>query len=66
MKCWSYDDVETSSVITLSEDEIYERFYPYWKKQMIKKFGINFKDSREDCITDWSIVNWAWEVEKRL
>jgi len=51
------DDV----VETLSEDDIISQYYTYWATKMLE----NVRDadiSRENCIEDWKIVHWAWEV----
>lgn len=67
MKYWSYNELEddgSNLVVTLSEDEILNQFYTYWSSRMIKKFGQEAFDrdwSKQDCIDDWVVVNWAWE-----
>jgi hypothetical protein len=53
-------------VVTLSEDEIREQYWPFWYDKMCEKFGkeeVDGKYSFEDCLDDWVIVNWAWEVK---
>ena len=60
------DDKGNDVVQTMSEDEIREEYYPYWKERMIKKYGEEeFKKtwSFEECLEDWVVVNWAWEVK---
>ena len=47
-----------------SETEIIRDYYPYWKEQMIKKYGeevFNRDYTDEDCIEDWIVINWAEE-----
>jgi hypothetical protein len=51
-------------VETLSEEEIRQRYWPYWYGKMCEKFGQEHVDANycfEDCLTDWTVVNWAWE-----
>jgi len=58
------DDGSSNLVITMSEDDIRRNYYPYWYDRMCKKFGkeeVDDKYSFEDCLTDWLVVNWAWE-----
>jgi hypothetical protein len=58
------DDGSSNLVITMSEDDIRRDYYPYWYDRMCKKFGkeeVDTKYSFEDCLTDWLVVNWAWE-----
>jgi hypothetical protein len=54
-----------NKVITISEDEIRKDYYPYWYERMCNKFGKEHVDANysfEDCLDDWIVVNWAWEV----
>jgi len=58
-------DVNGGYVVTMSEDDIREQYWPYWYGEMCEKFGkeeVDGKYSFEDCLDDWVIVNWAWEV----
>lgn len=67
MRYWSYNEMTEdgfgNEVITLSEDEIIQQFFPYWDKKMIEKFGPDYQQnwSIQDCIDDWVVINWAWE-----
>ena len=39
-------------------------YWDYWYDRMCNKFGkdeVDSKYSRQDCIDDWAIRNWAWE-----
>ena len=54
-------------VVTVSEDDVRRDYYPYWYERMCKKFGKDQVDSQysfEDCLDDWIVVNWAWEVNE--
>ena len=51
----------------ITEQEIRVEYWPYWYERMCKKFGKEEVDSKftfEDCLDDWVIVNWAWEVKE--
>lgn len=73
MRYFSYNELDPESqsingnegyVVTMSEKEILEQYYPYWYRKMCEKFGQEYVDatySFEDCLDDWKIVNWAWE-----
>lgn len=75
MKYWSFAEYDPDSpladsdggyIVTLSEEEILEQYYPYWSAAMIKKFGQEEFDktySKMDCIDNWVVVNWAWESD---
>jgi hypothetical protein len=60
------DDGE-NIVVTKSEHEILHEFWPYWYEKMCKKFGTEYvaeNHSFHDCLEDWIVVNWAWEVKE--
>lgn len=67
MRYWSFgypDENDNDVVETWSEDDIREKYWPYWYGMMCKKFGKEHVDayySFEDCIDDWTVVHWAWE-----
>lgn len=73
MRYWSYNEpiwdddgnITGDEVITKSEEDIIREYYPYWMARMVEKFGLaafvrNY--TKQDCIDDWLVVNWAWEV----
>ena len=71
MRYFSYNEYtdpdEMHYVVTVSEKEIRQKYYPYWYGKMCDKFGKDHVDANysfEDCLEHWIIVNWAWEVEK--
>lgn len=46
----------------ISEDEIFEEYWPFWYSKMTKKYGndhplVNW----ENCLEDWKTANWAIE-----
>ena len=73
MRYFSYNELDPESqsidgdkgyVVTLSEKEILEQFYPSWYGSMCKKYGQAVVDatySFEDCLDDWKSMYWAWE-----
>jgi hypothetical protein len=67
MRYWSYNEQAGSGniVVTMSEDEILDMYWAWWYNKMCAKFGREVVDSdytKQDCIDDWVVVNWAWEV----
>ncbi len=51
-----------NDVIELTEENIIELYWEFWKGKMIKKYGEGHElITKENCIKDWVIVNWAWE-----
>lgn len=61
-----YTDNDENEIITLSEEDIRKNYWPYWYDKMCGKFGKEIVDRDfcfEDCLYDWVIVNWAWEVK---
>lgn len=63
-KVWCYDEYvdppDGPTVIEMTEAQILEEYWPYWKEQM-EKVGRSELISPERCIQDWVTVNWAWE-----
>ena len=60
----AYWDNENNAVTEiLTEDEIIEQYWDYWYGKMcsINKEG---EATRERCIENWCIVNWAREVNE--
>ena len=50
--------------IIYNEAEILFEYWPYWKEQMVKKYGDNHElITEENCIQDWVTVNWATEIK---
>ena len=74
MKYFSYnhydpDHEDGGYVRTVSEQEILDEYWDWWYGKMCEKFGKDHVDanySSEDCVEDWVVVNWAWEVEDEI
>jgi hypothetical protein len=66
LKTYCFVDQSQDEPIEKTEQEILEEYYPYWEQRMIEVYGEEkFKSdyTKEDCIMDWVVVNWAWEKE---
>ena len=53
-------------VIRLTNKDIIKEYYSYWKASMLKKYSyVDFMTNFtiDDCIEDFVIVNWAYEVQ---
>lgn len=64
--CYDEDHPDKGYIVTVSEDEIIREFWDFWYEKMCKKFGKEVVDrdySRQECIDDWVITYWAWEVD---
>lgn len=58
------DDNDQDVVETWSEEDVKQKYWPYWYGKMCDKFGKEYVDQNytfEDCLDDWIVVNWAWE-----
>lgn len=76
MRYFSYNEYDPYSsladetggyVVTVSEEDIRKNYYPYWYSRMCAKFSKEHVDSTysfEECLDDWMVVNWAWEVKE--
>lgn len=48
---------------TFSEDEILEMHWDYFLDK-VRKLGIDERNvNKFDCIDDWVVTHWAWEVD---
>lgn len=58
---WEYDEPLPREPIEMTEEEILDFYWNFWKQQMDKKFGPDYHlTTKENCIDEWVIVNWAW------
>ena len=74
MRYFSYNEFDPDSpladetggyLVTKCEKEIYKEYWDYWYKRMCDKYGkeeVASKYTFEDCLNDWIVVNWAWQV----
>jgi hypothetical protein len=50
--------------VVYNEAEILFEYWPYWKEQMVKKYGEGHElITDNNCIEDWVAINWATEVK---
>jgi hypothetical protein len=72
MRYYSYNELPSEDqsigdkgfIVTLSEKEILEQYYPHWYRLMCKRYGQEYVDttfSFEDCLDDWCVLHWAWK-----
>lgn len=57
---WKVQDLDGEYIVT--EEKILITYYPYWVGRMLK-VGKLLMATTENCIDDWCVVNWAWEVK---
>ena len=59
---WEYKEPYPEEPTEMTEQAILGFFWDYWKGKMDAKFGLNYHlTTKEACIEDWVVVNWAWE-----
>lgn len=67
---WRFDeymgDDQPAKVVTKTGHEILEEYWEFWQQQMVQAgHGEDpTKMTIENCINDYCVVNWAWEVDK--
>lgn len=50
--------------ITMTEEEILNFYWDFWSKKMKERYGEDYSlITKERCIEDFIIVNWAFPVE---
>ncbi len=66
MRIYKYNEYEDHEPTLITEQQIRAEFWPHWYERMCRKFGKSEVDQKftfEDCLQDWIITNWAWEVK---
>lgn len=64
MRYFSYN--EGDEVVTVSEDDIRQTYYPHWRTRMAATFGEDVVPDGfwfQDCLDDWVVLNGAWEAD---
>jgi len=56
------DHGDGNIVVTVTESDILRDYWPYWNKHMLE-LGRHEQISKENCIEDFVVVHWAWEVK---
>lgn len=67
MRLWRYNDITDNisfNPITrcVDENEILEIYWEYWSEGMKLRGYPEEEITKEACIDQWVVVNWAWEV----
>ena len=58
------DHEDNGYVRTVSEQEILDEYWEWWKNAMIAKYGEGHElINEQECINDFVVCHWAWEVE---
>jgi len=56
---------EIYQVRQVTDDEILEDRWDWWKHLMEKKYGVGSpRITQENCIQDWVTDNYAWEYKE--
>ena len=65
---YAYNDLgpNLEHVITIkTSKQIIDEYFPIWEKKMIEKWGESSSlITKENCIEDWKIIHYAWEVDE--
>lgn len=62
MRIFVYNDYPSDGVKKITEQEILDEYWDYWKGKMESKYGVSSNlITKENCVQDWVITNWAWE-----
>jgi hypothetical protein len=64
-RLFAFQDLgQPNGIFITSEDAIRKEWYSFWLNQMNKKFGAGVVYSFEDCLQDWIVINYAWEIKE--
>lgn len=59
-RVYMYNEQDGLKMVT--ENQILADYYPWWCEEM-RKAGKADKISPQNCIDDFCVVHWAWEVK---
>lgn len=61
-KVYLIDCLGKDEPVEITEEQILEEYWDFWKARMDKKYGPNHHlTTQRNCVTDWLVTNWAWE-----
>lgn len=69
MRYYCYNELTTDKeplVCVLSEKEILDRYWSYWSSKMRERGKPEDQITKENCIDEWVVVNWAWESKENI
>ena len=61
MKYFAFCEPDPDRVLVLSELELLDQYWDYWSKMMLKA-NKSPLITPKNCIQDFCVVHWAWEV----
>lgn len=50
---------------TITDEEILTQYYPWWHTEMVR-IGKGHLVSNQNCVDDFCVVHWAYEVFPRV
>lgn len=66
-KCFDEEgnDYLDAIVVEWTEADILNYYWDFWKGRMENRYGEGHElITKENCIEDWAVVNWAWEKKE--
>lgn len=61
---FAYNELGQDNPVVVDEDEIRRTYWPHWVEQMeaARERGSTIPITWENCLLDFQVVNWAWEI----
>lgn len=66
---FAYNELGEVNPVIVDEDEIRRIYWPYWVEQMTaaklrgQLNALGAEINWDNCLDEWIVVNWAWEVD---
>lgn len=58
------DEIVGNVVQEYTREDVLQDYWKWWHEKMVAKYGEGHELITEDnCIEDWKVINFAWEVE---
>lgn len=59
---FAYNELDQDDPVIVTDTDILRDYYLYWSREMLKHGGLSPRITPENCIEDFVVVNWAWEL----
>lgn len=73
IRYFAYNELGEDNPVIVTEDQIRQSYWPYWKGQMLHAIKENSPNRRpiteaditfENCLDEWVVLHWAWDVDQ--
>lgn len=63
LKIYLVNELGLDKPLIYTEKHILDEYYSYWSQVMLEHTNRSPLITEKNCIEDWIVVNWAWELK---